>query len=377
MDFDVVVIGGGVVGLAVAREAAERGKEVLLLERHETAGRETSSRNSEVIHGGMYYAANSLKARLCVQGRRMTYDFADKHHVHYKKGGKLIIAVNPEEQEELDRILFRGQINGVENLRYATMEEIRAREPNVRATAGLLSQETGIIDAHGFMHALAKDAENHGATLLFASPVHGLRQEKNDGWTVLFTDVEEENAVSTRIVVNAAGLSAQRIMSFAGVAADACDLTLCPCKGAYFSLSGTAGKNIRGLVYPAPEKNLAGLGIHTLIDLAGRVRLGPNVQYVDAADEYDYRVDPEWLEQFYERASRYLPFLRKDDLAPDFSGVRPKLSGPGQPARDFYIAEESARGKPGFINLAGIESPGLTSAMAIGMMAMDLGKNHI
>jgi Predicted dehydrogenase len=247
MDFDVVVIGGGVVGLAVAREAAEGGKEVLLLERHETAGRETSARNSEVIHGGMYYATDSLKARLSVHGRRMTYDFADKHRVHYKKSGKLIIAVNSEEQEELDRILARGEANGVENFRRATVEEIRKREPNIRAMAGLLSFETGIIDAHGFMNALAKDAENHGATLLFASIVHGLRQE-NDGWTVLFTDVEGENAVRTRIVVNAAGLSAQRIMSFAGLDADACGLALYPCKGAYFSLSGTAGKNIHGLV---------------------------------------------------------------------------------------------------------------------------------
>lgn len=364
MDFDAVVIGGGAVGLAVWLELAERGGETLLLERHPTMGFETSSRNSEVIHGGMYYAPGSLKARFCVEGRRLLYPFLEKHGVRHAKCGKLIVAVNAEDEEALEKIFDTGQKNDVEGLRFASGDEIAAREPNVRAATAMVSPETGIVDAHGFMHALEKAGEAAGGVAVCGAEVRALERTA-DGWTVVFVDANGENRVEARTVVNAAGLSAQRVMRMAGLDPDRLGLTLHPCKGCYFSLSGGAGKKINGLVYPAPEKNLAGLGIHTIVDLAGRVRLGPSVQYIDEADRYDYAVDPGLLDLFLERASRYLPFLAAGDLAPDFSGVRPKLSGPGDPARDFYVNEETENGAPGFVNLAGIESPGLTSGMAI------------
>lgn len=373
---DAVIIGGGVVGLAILHEFAAAGREAVLLERHDDFGRETSSRNSEVVHGGMYYAPGSLKAALSTAGRRLLYEFASRTDVRHNRCGKIIVASTPEEEEALDRILATGTANGVEGLRFLSSEEIARREPNILARTALFSPETGIIDAHGLMNALHREAEALGGAAVPGAEATAL-ERVGDEWEVAFRDTDGDDTVTARVVVNAAGLSAQAVMRMAGLRPEEMDLTLYPCKGCYFSLSGSAGKRINALVYPAPEANLAGLGVHTVVDLGGRVRLGPDTEYIEPAGEYDYAVAPERREAFFASARRYLPFLEQDDLAPDFSGVRPKLSGPGQAARDFYLTEESAHGAPGFVNLVGIESPGLTACLAIAKKTVALTKDFL
>lgn len=370
-DFDTTVIGGGVVGLAALHKLAAAGLSAALLERHPAWGRETSSRNSEVVHGGMYYAPGSLKARLSVDGRRQLYRFAATHDVPHKRAGKIIVATSDEEVSGLERILATGRQNGVEGIRLVDSAEVARIAPGVRAVAGLHSPETGVVNAHAYMDALARCAEADGGMAACGSEVVAL-ERISGGWEVRYRDADGQSVIRTRTVVNSAGLRAQRIMAMAGLDAAAADLRLYPCKGNYFSVGGESRKRIHGLVYPAPEANLAGLGIHTIVDFAGGVKLGPNVKYVEEADPYDYGVDESLRDGFFASASRYLPFLRKDDIQPDMSGVRPKLSGPGQAARDFHIAHEAVRGLPGFVNLAGIESPGLTASLAIGDMVVNL-----
>lgn len=375
-DFDAAVIGGGVVGLAIAYKLAENGITVALLERHDAPGRETSSRNSGVIHGGMYYAPGSLKARLSVDGRRQLYRFAADHNVPHNRIGKIIVATSEEEVSGLEKILATGRKNDVEALRMVDSAEVERLAPGVRAVAGLYSPETGVVDVHAFMDALARAAETAGGMVACGSEVETL-VPVSGGWEVRYRDAEGPGAIRARTVVNSAGLRAQRVMAMAGLDAEAANLRLYPCKGNYFSVAGESRKRVQNLVYPAPEANLAGLGIHTIVDFAGGVKLGPNVEYVNEADPYDYGVAESLREVFFASASRYLPFLRKADIEPDMSGVRPKLSGPGQPARDFYIAREDRRGFPGYVNLAGIESPGLTASLAIGDMVTNLVREGV
>lgn len=370
-DFDATVIGGGVIGLAILHKLAASNFDAVLLERHPACGRETSSRNSEVVHGGMYYAPGSLKARLCVAGRRQLYRFAEEHGVPHRRSGKVIVAVNDDEIAGLEKILATGRKNGGEELRMLAPEEVEAIAPGVRAVAGLHSPVTGTVNAHHFMDALRRAAESDGAMVVCGAEADGLAPVAG-GWEVRYRDADGPSAVRSRAVVNAAGLRAQRIMALAGMDPGESDLRLYPCKGNYFSVGGESRKRIHGLVYPAPEANLAGLGIHTIVDFAGGVKLGPNVEYVAEADEYDYRVDDSLRASFFSSASRYLPFLREEDIQPDMSGVRPKLSGPGQPARDFHIAHERGSGLPGFVNLAGMESPGLTASLAVGDLVEEM-----
>lgn len=372
-DFDVAVVGGGVVGLAALHHLAAAGLNAVLFERHDACGRETSSRNSEVIHGGMYYAPGSLKARLCVAGRRRLVRFAEERGVPFRLCGKVIVAVDDAEVAGLERILATGRENGVEDLRLVSGAEVARMHPGVRAVAGLHSPATGVVNAHAFMDALQKTSEDAGAMIVRGAEVVGLETTPG-GWRVAYRDAEGPAAAACRVLVNAAGLGAQRVMAMAGMDPEAAGLGLHPCKGNYFSVSGESRKRVTGLIYPAPEANLAGLGIHTIVDFAGGVKLGPDVEYVPEADPYDYRVDPSLAETFFASAARYLPFLRPEDIQPDMSGVRPKLSGPGRPARDFHIAEESGRGFPGLVNLAGIESPGLTASLAIGDLVLELAR---
>ncbi len=375
MEMDAAVVGGGVVGLAVLLALAEGGRDAVLFEQHPDVGRETSSRNSEVLHGGMYYRPGSLKARLCVAGRRAAVEFCRRHSVPYRPCGKMVVATTEDEIPKLEKLLATGRENGVEGLCLVTASECERFSPGVRAVAALHSPATGVVNAHGFMNAIRRQAEADGGMVVCGATVDGLRRE-DDGWEVSYRDADGAGAVSARTVVNAAGLSAQAVMRLAGMDPDAAGLTLYPCKGNYFSVQGEARTRIGGLVYPVPDANLTGLGVHTVVDYQGGVKLGPDTCYVEPADEYDYSVDAELGGRFYDSVIRYLPFLRPDDLAPDMAGMRPKLSGPGQPARDFYIAEESSRGLPGFINLAGIESPGLTASLAIGRHVAEMvGEN--
>ena len=362
MDTDAVVIGAGVVGLACAQALAERGHEVVVLERHERFGVETSSRNSEVIHAGIYYPAGSLKAELCVRGGRSLYAWCASHGVSHRRIGKLIVATETAEEAKLAQILAQAEANGVTSLEPLTPAEARLLEPRVRCTAALWSPDTGIVDSHALMASLLADAESHGATIALrhtvsaAGPIAG-------GQRVVAVGPEGEEAVlEARWVVNAAGLDADTVAAAAGFDVAACGYQQHFARGHYFRVHARKQHLAGHLVYPTPLE--AGLGIHVTLDLSGGVRLGPDVQYLpDRKQEY---VVPDALRgTFASAVSRYLDGLDPDDLSPDQSGIRPKLQGPGEGFRDFVIREESDRGHPGWVNLVGIESPGLTCCLEI------------
>ena len=373
MDFEVLIIGGGVVGLAIAAKTAQKYAPIALLERHDSFGQETSSRNSEVVHAGMYYKTGSLKARLCLEGRRELYQLAEQHHIPYKKSGKIVIALSEFESISIEELKLHGEANGVEGLRMLTPEETKKIEPNVSARAALFSPETGIIDSHRLMDIFRRIAKHSGADLVFGAAVSGLAPVSG-GWEVRYFDAEGEGTVTARTVVNAAGLHAQDVMRMAGLKPDAMNLTLHLCKGEYFSVQGQKRKMVNGLVYPPPHADLVSLGIHTRVDLGGTLRLGPSAFYVD---KIDYTVDPVHKSDFLSSVKPFLPFLEIDDLSPDMAGIRPKLAGPGEPARDFHIAHEAEHGAPGFFNLVGIESPGLTASPAIAGYILSLLSDYL
>ncbi len=372
-DFDVLVIGGGVIGLAIAAAAAERGREVVLVERHESFGRETSSRNSEVVHAGLYYPPGTLKTRLCVEGRRELYRLAAERGVPFRKCGKLIVAVSDAEVPGLEALKRRGEENSVAGLRLLSAEEVRQHEPHVTVAAGLLSPESGIIDTHRLMATFKHAAESAGAETVFNCEVTGL-ERSGDSWGVRYRDAAEEGGISARAVVNAAGLGAQDVMRMAGLEPEKMNLKLHLCKGSYFSVGGGKRGMVSALVYPSPEKYLAGLGIHTVVDMGGGLKLGPDAEYVK---EIDYTVEAAGREVFARRVQAFLPFIKAADLEPDMSGIRPKLAGPGEPARDFHIAHEAVAGAPGFFNLAGIESPGITASPAIARLVADMMEDYL
>lgn len=361
---DAIVIGAGVVGLAVARSLALSGKEVIIIEADKAIGMGTSSRNSEVIHAGIYYPKDSLKAKLCVKGKEMLYDFCDSHGVPYKKLGKLIVATSSDQLDTLKAVQAKAAENGVNDLVWLTKEEAQAREPNLSCEAALLSPSTGIIDTHAFMLALQGDAEEQGAMLALNSPVLSGKIDA-DGIT-LEVGGEMPMTISADIVVNAAGLYAIELAR----TLDGFDQNLIPddyfCKGNYFSLGTKAP--FSHLIYPVPEK--AGLGVHLTLDMGGQARFGPDVEWLQDGKNIDYAVDPKRGEIFYDAIRRYWPALKDGDLHADYSGVRPKIQAPGEDARDFMIQGPKDHGILGFVNLFGIESPGLTSSLAIAQEVM-------
>ncbi len=353
---DAVVVGAGVVGLAVARALALAGREVIVVDAAEGIGTETSSRNSEVIHAGIYYPQGSLMARLCVEGRRLLYAFCDEHGVPYEKCGKLIVATTDAEAERLDGILARAERNGVEGMRLLSGEDARAMEPALACVAALHSPETGILDSHAYMLALQGDAEAAGAMFAFHAPVLGGRAEA--GAVVLDIGGAEPMTLSARTVVNAAGLHATALATaIAGMPRQMVPRTYYA-RGNYFTLAGRAP--FARLIYPVPEPG--GLGVHLTLDLGGQARFGPDVEWIDAID---YAVDPRRADVFYAAVRRYWPGLRDGALLPGYAGIRPKIAGPGEPAQDFVVQPPSAHGVAGLINLFGIESPGLTAAIAL------------
>jgi len=357
---DVVVIGAGVVGLACAAALARAGRTVVVIERHDGIARETTSRNSQVIHAGLYYPAGSWKARLCVAGREQLYARCERHGIPHRRLGKLVVATEPGEIATLERIRALGTENGAPGLEIIDGAEVARREPHVRAIAALVSPATGIVDAHAYALSFAAEAESHGAVLALAREVIAIERSA-DGYRVVATsDRGELEAIACDAVVNAAGLASDRVAALAGLDVAARGLALHWCKGDYFALAPSAPLRFERLVYPVPVH--AGLGVHVTLDLGGRVRFGPDTTYVD---RLDYAVDPAKATQFADAARRYLPDLRAEWLTPDQAGIRPKLQGPGDAFRDFVIEEESAAGLPGFVNLIGIESPGLTAAEAI------------
>lgn len=359
-DVGLTVVGAGVVGLAVAARLAARHPDVVLLERRERHGQETSSRNSEVIHAGLYYPPGSLKARLCVQGNRLLYELLERHGLPHRRLGKLIVAVEPSELPALEALLARGQANGAP-LRLLGRDEARALEPNVPSVAAIHSPSTGVVSAHALMDLLLHEALAAGATLQARAELVALERRSGDYLIELRTPNGLESFTSER-VVNAAGLEADAVAALAGVDVDGAGYRQLFCKGVYFTLPAGRWALVRHLVYPVPGQ--VSLGTHAVLDVAGRLRFGPDVEYLQDRS-YDYSVDEGRRASFGTAVRRLLPMVRDEELEPDIAGIRPKLQGPGQPFRDFVVAEESGRGLPGLVNLVGIDSPGLTAALAI------------
>jgi L-2-hydroxyglutarate oxidase LhgO len=358
-DLDVVVIGAGVVGLALARALALAGRDVTVVERESAAGCGVSARSSEVIHAGIYYAPGSLKARLCVAGRRALYDYCESRGVPHKRCGKLIVA-HAAQADSLGAIAARAQAAGVELTRLDG-SHARALEPDLSCALALHSPHTGIVDSHALMLALQGDAEAAGVVFAFNTPVIGGRAS-DERATLVFGGAEPFEA-SARVIVIAAGLSAPRVAaSIAGLSHGAIPRAFFA-KGSYFTLAGRAP--FSRLVYPVPQAG--GLGVHLTLDLAGRARFGPDVEWLSAADEseIDYRVDPARANAFYAAIRGYWPGLPDGALEPAYAGVRPKIAGPGAPDADFLVLGPQEHGAGGVFGLYGVESPGLTSSLAI------------
>ena len=357
---DALVIGAGVVGLATARALSRAGLETIVLERADAIGTGTSSRNSEVIHAGLYYAADSLKARLCVQGRTQLYAFCRSRGVAHRRCGKLVVATSSDQHAALEATRAKAAANGVE-LRWLTAAEAGALEPALRCTAALLSLETGIVDSHGLMLALQGDLEAAGGAVALRSPVLALQCGPQGH--VVQVGGEAPMEIGAGIVVNAAGLWAPGLASATQGLASGHVPPGRHAKGNYFALAGRAP--FTRLIYPVPEQ--AGLGVHLTLDLAGQARFGPDVEWLPpgSPDEIDYRVDPARADGFYAEIRRYWPQLRDGALQPAYSGVRPKLGGPGSASADFVVQGPEVHGLAGLVNLFGIESPGLTSCLAL------------
>jgi L-2-hydroxyglutarate oxidase LhgO len=358
-ELDVAIIGAGVVGLAIAVEIAQQRKGVFVFERNGTFGLEISSRNSEVIHAGIHYPENSLKARLCVEGKRLLYELCERHSIPHKRLGKIVVATSEDEVRQLERIHEQARRNGVEDLTILSKTELKKLEPNVAGIAGLLSPSTGILDPYSLMRFLHGKARENGAEFVFGTEVIGL-EKAGPKYKVPIRDREGVSDFVAQVVINTAGLDSDKIAQSAGIDIVEAGYKLHYCKGEYFSLDPRWRNQVSRLIYPTPEQ--AGLGIHVTQGLDGRMRLGPNVRYVETID---YGVDDTDKEAFYESAKRLLPAIELEDLQPESAGIRPKLQAPGEAFRDFVIAHEEDLGFPGLINLIGIESPGLTAGPAI------------
>ena len=368
---DAVVIGAGVVGLAVARALTRSTRlgvhELLVLEAQEAIGMGTSSRNSEVIHAGIYYAAGSLKAACCVQGRQQLYAYAQERGIPHRRCGKLIVATTSAQINQLESIIHKAQANGVDDLRIVTREEAQALEPALSCEAAILSPSTGIIDSHAYMLSLQGDLEQGGGMVVCHSRVISARCE-SDGTVLRMADGAELKA---RIVVNSAGVYAPGLAaSFEGLAARHVP-TAFYAKGNYFTLSGKAP--FSHLIYPVPEA--AGLGVHLTLDLGGQAKFGPDVEWVD--DPEQLAVDPERCRDFYAEVRRYWPALADHSLQPGYAGIRPKLGGEDQPAADFVLSGPAEHGVPGLMNLFGIESPGLTRSLALADRVVAALEHHV
>lgn len=353
---ECVVIGAGVVGLAVARAMALRGRETLILEAQSAIGTETSSRNSEVIHSGIYYPAGSAKARFCVEGKRLLYEFCEARGVEYRRCGKLIVAADEAQIAALESIERLARANGVTDVVRLGADETHSLEPELHAVAALYCASTGILDSHGFMLALQGDFERAGGVIAFRSALRRGRCE--DGVIHLEAGAEERLDLAAAVVINCAGLHAQEVSRRIGGMPKSSIPQAFLAKGNYYVLQ--TGMPFRRLVYPVPEPG--GLGVHLTLDLAGRGRFGPDVEWVD---RLDYTVDPARAQRFYAAIRRYWPGLPDGSLQPGYSGIRPKLHGPREPAADFLIQGPDEHGVRGWVNLYGIESPGLTCALAI------------
>jgi len=358
-DIDCLVIGAGVIGLACAAQMARAGSSVMLVEQERRIGEHTSSRNSEVIHAGIYYSPGSLKARLCVEGRELLYSWCKNHGVEHRRIGKLLVAVTEAEIPALEAIQTNARNSSVDSLEVISQARLRELEPAVAGVAALLSPQTGIIDSHAYMESLLAEAQRYGADLVFDTRVDHLARTEH-GWRVEGTSCGERFCIYTRYAINAAGLFASQVAEKVEGLDTACVPPTYWCQGRYFGYAGRAP--FKHLVYPMPEANTAGLGIHATLDLGAQVRFGPDVAWINSLD---YRVDDSLRDSFARAIFRYFPSLNTARLTACYSGIRPKLSAPGHPAADFSIQGPQVNGLPGLVNLFGIESPGLTASLAI------------
>lgn len=357
-DFDAVVVGAGAVGLACGYALARRGRSVAVLEREALIGSGVSSRNSEVIHAGLYYPTGSLKARLCVEGRRALYAFAHERDVAFKRCGKLVVATDQSEIPAIEAIAKQAEINGVEDVRQISGADARAIEPQLRAVAALDVPVSGVIDSHSYMFALQGEIEAHGGAVVLNAPFAGASAHP-EGYEVRVDDVDGTRFITRQLVI-AAGLSAQSCAAMV----EPYDAARIPKqhlgKGSYFALTGVKAPFAK-LIYPPPIPGA--LGTHYRQDLGGAARFGPDLQWVD---HEDYRVDPARAESFYTLIRKFWPALPDNALTPDYAGIRPKIHGPSEKQPDFLIDDPSAHGVEGLVCLFGIESPGLTSSLALG-----------
>ena len=354
MDSEITIIGGGVIGLAIAAQVSTRSRHVCLLEKNERYGTGVSSRNSEVIHAGIYYPQGTLKATLCVEGRERLYALCAGRNIPHRKVGKIIIAVIDDEMAELETLHQNALRNGIPSVRMLTKEQVLSMEPDVRAVGGLLSPETGILSAHALMDSYAHQAASNGALISCGTEVTGIEPTAG-GYLVRTTNLQGERfEFTTERVINSAGLCSDTIAAMSGA-----EYKLHYCKGDYFGIADAHRGRVRHLIYPVPEKNHVGLGVHLTLGLDGHMKLGPDTAYIGRTE--DFRIDETKAERFHAGASRFLPFLASADVTPEMSGIRPKLQGPEDGFRDFVIRED----RPGFINLVGMESPGLTASLAI------------
>ena len=360
---ECAVIGAGVIGLAVARRLARAGIEVVILERAEAIGTETSSRNSEIVHAGIYYPKDSLKALTCVAGKRALYDYCAARGIEHRRCGKIIVATDDSQVGELAAIEARAAANGVGDLSWLTPSEVARMEPAVHCVAALHSPSTGIVDSHALMLSFQGEAEERGAMIAYHAPVAGCRVE-DDG---ILVDVGGATPMTLKAerLVNAAGIWAPAVAR----TIDGLDPASVPrdylCKGNYYTLAGKSP--FTRPVYPVPEK--AGLGVHVTVDLAGQARFGPDVEWIDTID---YDVDPARADAFYAAIRRYWPGLPDGAIQAGYAGIRPKLQAPGEPAADFVVQGPSAHGIDGLVNLYGIESPGLTAALALADLVAEI-----
>ncbi len=368
---DIAIIGAGVIGLSVAQELSKAFKEIIAIEKNTSFGQETSSRNSEVIHAGIYYPADSLKTKTCIEGRQLLYEFCSQNNIPHKKTGKLIVAIDKNEVGDLEDLLKKGLENGVKDLKFLSKNEIKTLQPHIEAEAAIHSPSTGILDTHSFMKNLVFQFENCGGQIAYNTELVGLDKIK-DGFEVSVEDKREGVfKLSSRILINCAGLNSDKVAGMLGLIKDEYKLKMC--KGDYFRVHNNKAKFINRLIYPLPKEDRRGLGIHATLDLAGGLRLGPDDEYVD---KINYDIDESKKKIFYESIRTFLPFIHLGDLTPDTSGIRPKLQGPKEGFRDFIIQDE-ANGLSGFINLIGIESPGFTSALSIARIVGRMVKDNI
>ena len=361
-EVSITIIGAGVVGLAVAAEFSRKCQNILVLEKENSFGQATSSRNSEVIHSGIYYPTGSLKAILSVEGAGLLYEYGRKHGVAHSVVGKLIVATEEQELSSLNRLFQQGMVNGVKDLKILEKKEINGLEPRINALAAIYSPNTGIIESHGLMKKLYDQAYSQGVLFSFGSEVNRINPSAQ-GYELGVKN--DDYRLRSRVVVNCAGLSSDAMAQLAGIDIQACGYSQHYCKGTYFSYMKASP--VGRLVYPLPEQDLTGLGVHATLNLAGYLKFGPDVEFVD---EIDYKVSDNKQEEFFQNASRIIKGIERDALNPDMAGIRPKLNRNG--FSDFIIKHESDKGLNGFINLIGIESPGLTASLAIARRLKDM-----